>query len=116
MVDPISDEERLTFNHRVKLGTAALVGASAGLITLQVQTTALQTVGAVVFGLLVGAVLAEYVVPSGPAPATKQRQRQRRTEENPFTDGGDDGSTDDSEATSDRTERARSRSGDRGRR
>jgi len=88
MVGPISDAERLTFNRRVKLGVTLIVGLSAGLITLQVETTAVQTAGSVAFGLVVGFLLAKYVVPSGPAPATKQRQR--RVKENPFADGGDD--------------------------
>lgn len=119
MVDPVSEDERFAFNRRVKLGTIALVGASAGLITLQIETTALQTAGAVVFGLAIGAVLAQYIVPSGPSPATKQRQRQRRPEANPFADGGDDPDPDageDSETASEGTGRARSRSSDPGRR
>ncbi|QLH83979.1 hypothetical protein [Halosimplex pelagicum] len=87
MVDPISAEERSAFNRRVVYGATLLVGLSAGLITLQIETTAVQTAGAVALGLLVGYPLAKYVVPTGPAPADRQRERLDR--ENPFTDGGD---------------------------
>ncbi|QPV62570.1 hypothetical protein I7X12_17840 [Halosimplex litoreum] len=87
MVGPISAEERSAFNRRVVYGTTLLVGLSGGLITLQIETTAVQTLGAVVLGLLVGYPLAQYVVPTGPAPADRQRERLDR--ENPFTDGGD---------------------------
>lgn len=105
MVGPISDAERLSFNRRVELGVTLLVGLSAGLITLQIETTAVQTAGSVAFGLVLGFLLARYVVPSGPAPATKQRQR--RVKENPFADGGDD--SEDSEDSF-----ARAESSDRG--
>ncbi|MFB6141330.1 MAG: hypothetical protein ABEJ26_12965 [Halosimplex sp.] len=92
MVGPVSDTERSSFNRRVKIGVTVLVGASAGLISLQVDPTLPQAAGAVALGLLIGYLLARYVVPSGPAPAT--RQRQRRIEENPFADGGDGGDED----------------------
>ena len=94
MVGPISEAERSAFNRRVVYGTTLLVGLSAGLITLQIETTAVQTAGAVAIGLLVGYPLARYVVPTGPAPADRQRRRMER--DNPFTDGGDgDGGDDD---------------------
>ena len=108
MVGPISDAERLSFNRRVTLGVTLLVGLSAGLITLQIDTSAVQTAGSVAFGLFLGFLLAKYVVPSGPAPATKQRQR--RVQENPFGDGGD---SDDSEDVS--AETSPSERGDNGR-
>lgn len=127
MVGPIPEEERSAFNRRVVYGTTLLVGLSAGLITLQIETTAVQTAGAIALGLLVGYPLAQYVVPTGPAPADRQRRRLDR--ENPFTDGGDGdaggerrrddtdgdggrGSADDGEAS----RRTRSRSDDYGRR
>ena len=88
MVDPISDAERSTFNRRVRLGTTLLVGVSAGLVSLQVDPTLLQAAGAVVGGLVLGYLLGRYVVPSRPAPATRQRRERER--ENPFADGGDD--------------------------
>ncbi|ELZ24934.1 hypothetical protein C475_11875 [Halosimplex carlsbadense 2-9-1] len=123
MVDPISAEERSAFNRRVVYGSTLLVGLSAGLITLQIEATAAQTAGSVVLGLLVGYPLAKYVVPTGPAPADRQRERLDR--ENPFTDGGagdsdgpdgggDRGSTD-AEGEDD-SRRTRSRSDDYGRR
>jgi len=86
VVDPISDAERSTFNRRVRIGTTLLVGVSAGLVSLQVDPTLPQAAGAVAAGLVVGYLLGRYVVPSGPAPAT----RQRRERENPFADGGND--------------------------
>jgi len=94
MVGPISEAERSAFNRRVVYGTTLLVGLSAGLITLRIETTPVQTVGAVALGLLVGYPLAKYVVPTGRAPADRQRQRIER--DNPFTDGGDSDGEDDS--------------------
>lgn len=89
MVDPISEEERAAFLRRVKIGVTLLVGGSAGLVSLQVDPTPVQAIGAVAVGLVVGYVLAWFIVPSGPAPATQQRRRRERTE-NPFADGGDE--------------------------
>ncbi|WP_135363073.1 hypothetical protein [Halosimplex halophilum] len=125
MVGPIPEEERSAFNRKVVYGTTLLVGLSGGLITLQIETTAVQTAGAVVLGMLVGYPLAKFVVPTGPAPADRQRRRIER--ENPFADGGDgsDGSGDDGSGGNgsggDRSDggdgsRARSRSDDYGRR
>jgi len=123
MVGPISEAERSAFNRRVVYGSTLLVGLSAGLITLQIETTAAQTAGAVALGLLVGYPLAKYVVPTGPAPADRQRERLDR--ENPFTDGGsgDSGGPDggggrggtDAERE-DESRQTRSRSDDYGRR
>ncbi|WP_436924143.1 hypothetical protein [Halosimplex amylolyticum] len=97
MVDPISDAERSSFNRRVTVGVTLLVGLSGGLVALQMDPTPLQIVGAVAFGLVVGYPLARFVVPTGPAPATRQRKRrrERRIEENPFADGGDGDERDD---------------------
>jgi hypothetical protein len=92
VVGPISDAERSTFNRRVRTGTTLLVGFSAGLVSLQVDPTLPQVAGAVAGGLVVGYLLGRYVVPSGPAPAT--RQRRERARENPFADDDtEDGST-----------------------
>jgi len=90
MVDPIDESERASFTRRVKYAVTGLVGVSAGLVTLQADATLVETVGAVLLGLTVGYPLARYIIPSGPAPATRQRQRRERLE-NPFADGGDDG-------------------------
>jgi hypothetical protein len=90
VVDPVSEEERAAFLRRVKIGVTLLIGGSAGLVSLQVDPTAVQATGAVAAGLVVGYALAWFIVPSGPAPATQQRRRRERTE-NPFADGGDGG-------------------------
>ncbi|WP_123539170.1 hypothetical protein [Halosimplex salinum] len=119
MVDPISAAERSTFNRRLKAGVTGLVGASAGLIALQIDATLPQTAGAVALGLVIGYLMARFVVPSGPSPA--DRQRARRARENPFeddedgTDGGTDRPGDDGNGDDD-SDRTRSRSSDRGRR
>jgi len=94
MVDPIGDEERASFTRRVKWGVTVLVGLSAGLVAAQVDATAAEAGATVVVGLAVGYVIAWFIVPSGPAPATQQRrrrERQRDSVENPFADGGDPG-------------------------
>ncbi|WP_415382284.1 hypothetical protein [Halosimplex sp. TS25] len=122
MVGPISDEERSSFSRRVTVGVTLLVGASGGLVALQVDPTPLQALGAVALGLVVGYPLARFVVPTGSSPATRQRQRRReqrrRIEENPFADGGDDEESDDgSQSNGDGGGAgAGSRSRDRGRR
>ncbi|WP_459191404.1 hypothetical protein [Halosimplex sp. J119] len=128
MVDPISDEERSSFSRRVTIGVTLLVGASGGLVALQVDPTPLQALGAVVLGLIVGYPLARFVIPTGSSPASRQRQRrreqQRRIEENPFTDGEggstDGGRSDDSRSNGDGDtgtgSDTSSRSRDRGRR
>jgi hypothetical protein len=119
MVGPIPEEERSAFNRKVVYGTTLLVGLSGGLITLQIETTAAQTVGAVVLGMLVGYPLAKYVVPTGPAPADRQQRRIER--ENPFADGGDESDDSGGGSRGDRSEgddgsRTRSHSNDYGRR
>jgi len=102
MVDPIGDAERASFTRRVKWGVTALVALSAGLVTTQVDATLAESAGAIALGLAAGYVIAWFIVPSGPAPATRQRRRRERQRdervENPFADGGDpgdDGATDD---------------------
>jgi len=98
MVDPIGDEERASFTRKLKWGVTLLVGLSAGLVASQADATAVEAAGAVAGGLVVGYAIAWFIVPSGPAPATRQRRRRERQRdervENPFADGGDLGSDD----------------------
>lgn len=86
MVEPISDEERAAFYRKVKLGIAALVGLSAGLTTLQIDATTLQTGAAIAAGLVVGWALAWFVVPSEPI-SDRQRSEDDRLADRPFADG-----------------------------
>jgi len=88
------------------MGTTLLVGFSAGLVSLQVDPTLPQAAGAVAGGLVLGYLLGKYVVPSGPAPAT--RQRRERARENPFADD-DDGNDDEDRSGEQRREREPSR-------
>jgi hypothetical protein len=97
MVDPISEAERDSFRWKVKAGIAALVGASGGLVTSQVEATLPETAGAVAVGLAVGYALAWFIVPSGPAPVDASDRRSGQppvdgedptgARENPFADG-----------------------------
>lgn len=77
MVDPISDEERGRTMTKLKVGFVLLVGASAGLITTQGETSLRVVLFATVGGLLLGGVLAWYLFPDMEAlsPASEKRRR-----------------------------------------
>ncbi|ESS10749.1 MAG: hypothetical protein A07HR60_02768 [uncultured archaeon A07HR60] len=62
MVGPITQRDRDTANRRLKLGFVTLVAGSAGLITLSVDPTPLQFVGALASGALVSILLLRYVI------------------------------------------------------
>ncbi|ESS10655.1 MAG: hypothetical protein A07HR60_02670 [uncultured archaeon A07HR60] len=62
MVGPIPQRDRDTATRRLKLGFVALVAGSAGLITLSVDPTPLQFLGALASGALVSVLLLRYVV------------------------------------------------------
>ncbi|EMA45763.1 hypothetical protein [Halococcus saccharolyticus] len=65
MVGPVSREERLTASRRIKIGFIVLVGLSAGLITLQGDSSLLTFALAVCVGLVVGAVVVWLAFPRG---------------------------------------------------
>lgn len=62
MVGPQSDDEKRAGMMRLRLGVVALVGASAGLITVSGGGSLLEVGVAVVVGLAVGALLFAYLV------------------------------------------------------
>lgn len=76
MVGPVSDEERDAVALRIKLAFTLLVGASAGLITLQGDPSVALTGGAVVGGLGLGWVLAWYLYPEGSFVGEPERRRR----------------------------------------
>ena len=78
MVGPVTDEERERSLLWLKVGLTLLVGLSAGLVTTQGEASLEVVVGAVVAGLLVGAALAWYLVPSVEevSPASNRRYRE----------------------------------------
>jgi len=95
MVDPITDDERSAFYRKVKLALVALVGVSAGLVTLQTDATLVQSAAAVAGGLLVGGALVWIVLPSDPFPLTAReadgsRADGGRVADDPFGDDDDD--------------------------
>lgn len=61
MVGPLSDTERRSGHRRLQAVFVALVGVSAGLISLQADPTALQFLGAVLGGTALGIVLVAYL-------------------------------------------------------
>lgn len=62
MVEPsVTDEDRARFSRQLKAGFVLLVGASGGLVSLQVDPSPLQVAGAVAGGLVVGALLVWYL-------------------------------------------------------
>jgi hypothetical protein len=63
MVGPLSAQERADGNRRLKLGAVLLVGASAGLISLQAEIPLWYRGLFVAGGLLVGAALVWYLSP-----------------------------------------------------
>jgi hypothetical protein len=62
MVGPASEEEKAASMTRLKVAIVALVGASAGLVTLSGGGSAVQVAIAVAAGLVVGAALLAYLV------------------------------------------------------
>lgn len=74
MVGPMSSEERAKGALRIKLGATALVGLSAGLITLQGDVPLWMTGVAVLAGLVVGAALVWFVFP-GTGEVRSERRR-----------------------------------------
>ena len=64
MVDPVSNDERAAFTRRLKVGFVVLVGLSAGLITLQGDPEPVVVGGAILGGLVAGAALVRFAVPS----------------------------------------------------
>jgi lysozyme family protein len=66
MVDSsISDEQRRSFRRRLAGGFVLLVGASAGLVALQAQASAVEIAAAVGVGIAVGGALAWYLARVG---------------------------------------------------
>jgi hypothetical protein len=65
MVEPVTDDERFSFLTKLKVGFVALVGLSAGLITLQAGADPLLFVGATGVGGLVGVLLVAVAFPDG---------------------------------------------------
>lgn len=62
MVGPsITDDDRAVASRRFKAGFVLLVGASGGLVALQVDPTLPQLAGAVLAGLALGWVLVTYL-------------------------------------------------------
>jgi len=86
MVGPISQGERDVFNRRLQIGVALLVAVSTGMVAVGAGATLPQAAVALLAGVVVGGVIAWYIVPTGPVPA----ERRRSGPENPFADGGDD--------------------------
>jgi len=90
MVGPVSQGERDAFNRKLQVGVAVLVAGSMALVALGAGATVVQTAIAAVAGLVVGGVVAWYIVPTGPAPAERRRSTTG-IRDNPFADGGDGG-------------------------
>lgn len=61
MVGPLSDDQRRSGTRRLQAAFVALVGVSAGLISLQADPTALQFIGALLGGTVLGIVLVAYL-------------------------------------------------------
>jgi hypothetical protein len=61
MVGPLSDERRESGTRRLQMAFVALVAASAGLISLQVDPTVVQFAVAVLGGVVLGVVLVAYL-------------------------------------------------------
>lgn len=102
MVGPVSQRERDSFTRKFQFGVAGLVAASTGLVALGAGASLRQTSVALLGGVVVGALIAWWVVPSGPAPADRQRSFGR---EDPFADGGDEDETGETERTRSTTRR-----------
>lgn len=61
MVGPLSEDERRSGHRRLQAAFVALVGISAGLISLQADPTAFQFLGAVLGGVALGIALVVYL-------------------------------------------------------
>ncbi|MFB6178769.1 MAG: hypothetical protein ABEI77_03470 [Halorientalis sp.] len=77
MVGPVSEEEREATTTKVKLVFTALIGLSAGLITLQVDASPVVFLSAVAGGSVIGGLLVWYVFPDT-SNLTNSRGRRRR--------------------------------------
>ncbi len=75
MVGPISDEERDAATTKVKLFFTALVGLSAGLVSLQGDPSPAMFLAAIAGGLVFGGLLIWYVFPDTTG-LTQRRGRQ----------------------------------------
>jgi membrane associated rhomboid family serine protease len=78
MVDPISNEDRERTMVRMKVGSVLLVGASAGLITLQGDASIEVALAAIVGGLILGALLVWYLFPDATELAPGSDREYRR--------------------------------------
>lgn len=89
MVDPISESERSAFQRKLRAGTALLVAVSTGLVSVKAGASVGYVAASTLGGALVGWGLAWFVLPSGPAPAARKRERERAETgpENPFETG-----------------------------
>jgi hypothetical protein len=65
MVDPVSDQDRKVFMWKLKAGFVAMIGLSAGLITLRSDAGMTGFLIAAGMGLLVGGVALWIAFPSG---------------------------------------------------
>jgi drug/metabolite transporter superfamily protein YnfA len=73
MVGPVSDEERSSFARKLKIALAAVVGLSGALVAIQADAAPGGVVVAAAGGLLVGAVLAWFILPDGSEPGWDRR-------------------------------------------
>lgn len=74
MVDPsITDEDRLSFARKVKLGFALLVGLSMALVTVRFGADLPLVAGALLAGTIAGGALALWIVPDGMTGANRRR-------------------------------------------
>jgi hypothetical protein len=72
MVDPVSAEERAAFTRKLQVAVTLLVGGSMGLATLGAGGALPQAGAATVAGLVVGVVVAWYIVPDDPMPTDRR--------------------------------------------
>lgn len=78
MVGPIPSTDRDSFVFRLKIGFTLVIGASAGLITLQGDVSPAVTGAVALVGLVFGALLTWFVFPeSGESVRTESRSRRR---------------------------------------
>jgi cell division protein FtsW (lipid II flippase) len=78
VVDPVSEDDRRRTLWRAKIASVALVGGSAGLITLQGDAGLAAVAVAVVVGLCLGAALVWYLFPDLETLAPASGDRYRR--------------------------------------
>ncbi|PSQ07712.1 hypothetical protein BRC93_15920 [Halobacteriales archaeon QS_5_70_15] len=78
MVGPIPSADRESLAFRVKVAFSLVIGASAGLITLQGDVSPAVTVAVALVGLVFGALVTWFVFPeSGERARTDSRFRRR---------------------------------------